>query len=340
MRNLYLAGQITCSDEDQAGLIIRVEDRLQAYSVKAGVLIVATQNEETAHVDYIAPLHIKNWIHIANETYMGILDDYHGVLFYTAELSLDAALNFNYADTGFPVRGETVMVGGLSGSHEERVENFVIYDRAHDKNYEITADGVAAMGKYSVILFNSEEDLDKWTEEWDDSTIVEQYDEENLQDALDLVEDYKNDCYVLVVTWDEVKGADSVEVPENVKKITFNGWDGKDFALREVVMESSDTMLQIDSALVSDDGTFTVIWSDGGDGEIFFAAAQEKLEKVVSCDGDGDDAGILLVPKEAEVVLPFIEHFRAVVFQGGTLILTAENGRISLHILPWKPKAI
>ncbi len=325
VRNLYLAGQITCSDEDQAGLIIRVEDRLQAYSVKAGVLIVATQNEETAHVDYIAPLHIKNWIHIANETYMGILDDYHGVLFYTAELSLDAALNFNYADTGFPVRGETVMVGGLSGSHEERVENFVIYDRAHDKNYEITADGVAAMGKYSVILFNSEEDLDKWTEEWDDSTIVEQYDEENLQDALDLVEDYKNDCYVLVVTWDEVKGADSVEVPENVKKITFNGWDGKDFALREVVMESSDTMLQIDSALVSDDGTFTVIWSDGGDGEIFFAAAQEKLEKVVSCDGDGDDAGILLVPKEAEVVLPFIEHFRAVVFQGGTLILTAEK---------------
>lgn len=325
VRNLYLAGQITCSDEDQAGLIIRVEDRLQAYSVKAGVLIVATQNEETAHVDYIAPLHIKNWIHIANETYMGILDDYHGVLFYTAELSLDAALNFNYADTGFPVRGETVMVGGLSGSHEERVENFVIYDRAHDKNYEITADGVAAMGKYSVILFNSEEDLDKWTEEWDDSTIVEQYDEENLQDALDLVEDYKNDCYVLVVTWDEVKGADSVEVPENVKKITFNGWDGKDFALREVVMESSDTMLQIDSALVSDDGTFTVIWLDGGDGEIFFAAAQEKLEKVVSCDGDGDDAGILLVPKEAEVVLPFIEHFRAVVFQGGTLILTAEK---------------
>lgn len=325
VRNLYLAGQITCSDEDQAGLIIRVEDRLQAYSVKAGVLIVATQNEETAHVDYIAPLHIKNWIHIANETYMGILDDYHGVLFYTAELSLDAALNFNYADTGFPVRGETVMVGGLSGSHEERVENFVIYDRAHDKNYEITADGVAAMGKYSVILFNSEEDLDKWTEEWDDSTIVEQYDEENLQDALDLVEDYKNDCYVLVVTWDEVKGADSVEVPENVKKITFNGWDGKDFALREVVMESSDTMLQIDSALVSDDGTFTVIWSDGGDGEIFFAAAQEKLEKVVSCDGDGDDAGILLVPEKAEVVLPFIEHFRAVVFQGGTLILTAEK---------------
>lgn len=61
---------------------------------------------------------------------------------------------------------------------------------------------------------------------------------------------------------------------------------------------------------------------------------------MVSCDGDGDDAGILLVPKEAEVVLPFIEHFRAVVFQGGTLILTAENGRISLHILPWKPKAI
>lgn len=325
VRNLYLAGQITCSDEDQAGLIIRVEDRLQAYSVKAGVLIVATQNEETAHVDYIAPLHIKNWIHIANETYMGILDDYHGVLFYTAELSLDAALNFNYADTGFPVRGETVMVGGLSGSHEERVKNFVIYDRAHDKNYEITADGVAAMGKYSVILFDSEENLDKWTEEGDDSTIVEQYDEENLQDALDLVEDYEKDCYVLVVTWDEVKGADSVEVPENVKKITFNGWDGKDFALREVVMESSDTMLQIDSALVSDDGTFTVIWSDGGDGEIFFAAAQEKLEKVVSCDGDGDDAGILLVPKEAEVVLPFIEHFRAVVFQGGTLILTAEK---------------
>lgn len=325
VRNLYLAGQITCSDEDQAGLIIRVEDRLQAYSVKAGVLIVATQNEETAHVDYIAPLHIKNWIHIANETYMGILDDYHGVLFYTAELSLDAALNFNYADTGFPVRGETVMVGGLSGSHEERVKNFVIYDRAHDKNYEITADGVAAMGKYSVILFDSEENLDKWTEEWDDSTIVEQYDEENLQDALDLVEDYEKDCYVLVVTWDEVKGADSVEVPENVKKITFNGWDGKDFALREVVMESSDTMLQIDSALVSDDGTFTVIWSDGGDGEIFFAAAQEKLEKVVSCDGDGDDAGILLVPKEAEVVLPFIEHFRAVVFQGGTLILTTEK---------------
>lgn len=325
VRNLYLAGQITCSDEDQAGLIIKVEDRLQAYSVKAGILIVGTQNEETAHVDYIAPLHIKNWIHIANETYMGILDDYHGVLFYTAELSLDAALNFNYADTGFPVRGETVMVGGLSGSHEERVENFVIYDRAHDKNYEITADGVAAMGKYSVILFDSEENLDKWTEEGDDSTIVEQYDEENLQDALDLVEDYEKDCYVLVVTWDDVKGADSVEVPENVKKITFNGWDGKDFALREVVMESSDTMLQIDSALVSDDGTFTVIWSDGGDGEIFFAAAQEKLEKVVSCDGDGDDAGILLVPKEAEVVLPFIEHFRAVVFQGGTLILTAEK---------------
>lgn len=325
VRNLYLAGQITCSDEDQAGLIIKVEDRLQAYSVKAGILIVGTQNEETAHVDYIAPLHIKNWIHIANETYMGILDDYHGVLFYTAELSLDAALNFNYADTGFPVRGETVMVGGLSGSHEERVENFVIYDRAHDKNYEITADGVAAMGKYSVILFDSEENLDKWTEEWDDSTIAQQYDEENLQDALDLVEDYEKDCYVLVVTWDEVKGADSVEVPENVKKITFNGWDGKDFVLREVVMESSDTMLQIDSALVSDDGTFTVIWLDGGDGEIFFAAAQEKLEKVVSCDGDGDDAGILLVPKEAEVVLPFIEHFRAVVFQGGTLILTAEK---------------
>lgn len=177
-------------------------------------------------------------------------------------------------------------------------ENFVIYDRAHDKNYEITADGVAAMGKYSVILFNSEEDLDKWTEEWDDSTIVEQYDEENLQDALNLVEDYKNDCYVLVVTWDEVKGADRVEVPENVKKITFNGWDGKDFALNEVVMESSDTMLQIDSALVSDDGIFTVIWLNGSDGEIFFAAAQEKLEKVVSCDGDGDDAGILLVPEK------------------------------------------
>ena len=48
--------------------------------------------------------------------------------------------------------------------------------------------------------------------------------EENLQDALDLVEDYGKDCYVLVVTWDDVKGADSVEVPENVKKITFNGW--------------------------------------------------------------------------------------------------------------------
>ena len=199
VRNLYLAGQITCSDEDQAGLIIRVEDRLQAYSVKAGVLIVATQNEETAHVDYIAPLHIKNWIHIANETYFSLMDDYHGVLFYTAYLNLAATLTVNYADTGFPVRGETVMVGGLSGSHEERVKNFVIYDRAHDKNYEITADGVAAMGKYSVILFNSEEDLDKWTEEWDDSTIVEQYDEENLQDALNLVEDYKNDCYVLVV---------------------------------------------------------------------------------------------------------------------------------------------
>ena len=325
VRNLYLAGQITCSDEDQSGLIIKVEDRLQAYSVKAGILIVGTQNEETAHVDYIAPLHIKNWIHIANETYFSLMDDYHGVLFYTAELSLAAMLTVDYADTGSPVRGETVMVGGLSGSHEERVENFVIYDRAHDKNYEITADGVAAMGKYSVILFDSEENLDKWTEEWDDSTIAQQYDEENLQDALDLVEDYEKDCYVLVVTWDEVKGADSVEVPENVKKIAFNGWDGKDFALREVVMESSDTMLQIDSALVSDDGTFTVIWLDGGDGEIFFAAAQEKLEKVVSCDGDGDDAGILLVPKEAEVVLPFIEHFRAVVFQGGTLILTAEK---------------
>lgn len=325
VRNLYLAGQITCSDEDQAGLTIRVEDRLQAYSVKAGVLIVATQNEETAHVDYIAPLHIKNWIGITNETYFSIMDDCHGVLFYTAELNLDAMLNVNYADTGFPVRGETVMVGGLSGSHEERVENFVIYDRAHDKNYEITADGVAAMGKYSVILFDSEEDLDKWTEEWDDSTIVEQYDEENLQDALDLVEDYDEDCYVLVVTWDEVKGADSVEVPGNVKKITFNGWDGKDFALNEVVMDSSDTMLQIDSTLVSDDGTFTVIWLKGDGGEIFFAAAQDKVEKVVSCDEDGDDAGVLLVPEEAEVVLPFIEHFNEVKFQGGTLILTAEK---------------
>lgn len=325
VRNLYLAGQITCSDEDQAGLTIQVEDRLQAYSVKASYMIVTTQDEKTAHVDYVAPLHIKNGIFIANKTYFSLMDDYHGVLFYTANMNLAATLTVDYADTGFPVRGETVMVGGLSGSHEERVKNFVIYDRAHDKNYEITADGVAAMGKYSVILFDSEENLDKWTEEWDDSTIVEQYDEENLQDALDLVEDYKNDCYVLVVTWDEVKGADSVKVPENVKKITFNGWDGKDFALREVVMGSSDTMLQIDSALVSDDGTFTVIWLDGGDGEIFFAAAQEKLEKVVSCDGDGDDAGILLVPKEAEVVLPFIEHFRAVVFQGGTLILTAEK---------------
>lgn len=325
VRNLYLAGQITCSDEDQTGLTIQVEDRLQAYSVKASYMIVTTQDEKTAHVDYMAPLHIKNGIFIANKTYFSLMDDYHGVLFYTANLNLAATLTVDYADTGSPVRGETVMVGGLSGSHEERVKNFVIYDRAHDKNYEITADGVAAMGKYSVILFDSEENLDKWTEEWDDSTIVQQYDEENLQDALNLVEDYKNDCYVLVVTWDEVKGADSVEVPENVKKITFNGWDGKDFALREVVMESSDTMLQIDSALVSDDGTFTVIWLDGGDGEIFFAAAQEKLEKVVSCDGDGDDAGILLVPKEAEVVLPFIEHFRAVVFQGGTLILTAEK---------------
>ena len=325
VRNLYLAGQITCSDEDQSGLIIKVEDRLQAYSVKAGILIVGTQNEETAHVDYIAPLHIKNWIHIANETYFSLMDDYHGVLFYTANLNLAAPLTVDYADTGFPVRGETVMVGGLSGSHEERVKNFVIYDRAHDKNYEITADGVAAMGKYSVILFDSEENLDKWTEERDDSTIVQQYDEENLQDALNLVEDYKNDCYVLVVTWDDVKGADSVEVPENVKKITFNGWDGKDFALREVVMESSDTMLQIDSALVSDDGTFTVIWPDDEGGEIFFAAAQEKLEKVVSCDEDGDDSGVLLVPKEAEVVLPFIEHFNEVKFQGGTLILTAEK---------------
>ncbi len=325
VRNLYLAGQITCSDEDQAGLTIRVEDRLQAYSVKAGILIVGTRNEETAHVDYIAPLHIKNWIGITNETYFSIMDDCHGVLFYTAELNLDAMLNVNYADTGFPVRGETVMVGGLSGSHEERVENFVIYDRAHDKNYEITADGVAAMGKYSVILFDSEKDLDKWTEEWDDSTIVEQYDEENLQDALNLVEDYDEDCYVLVVTWDEVKGADSVEVPGNVKKITFNGWDGKDFALNEVVMDSSDTMLQIDSTLVSDDGTFTVIWPGGDGGEIFFAAAQDKLEKVVSCDKDGDDAGILLVPEETEVVLPFIEHFIKVRFQGGTLILTAEK---------------
>ena len=347
VRNLYLAGQITCSDEDQAGLTIQVEDRLQAYSVKASYMIVTTQDEKTAHVDYVAPLHIKNGIFIANKTYFSLMDDYHGVLFYTANMNLAAPLTVDYADTGFPVRGETVMVGGLSGSHEERVKNFVIYDRAHDKNYEITADGVAAMGKYSVILFNSEEDLDKWTEEWDDSTIVEQYDEENLQDALDLVEDYGKDCYVLVVTWDDVKGADSVEVPENVKKITFNGWnyevprdtgeedgDGteaatetvdRDFALREVVMESSDTMLQIDSALVSDDGTFTVIWLDGGDGEIFFAAAQEKLEKVVSCDGDGDDAGILLVPKEAEVVLPFIEHFNEVKFQGGTLILTAEK---------------
>lgn len=325
VRNLYLAGQITCSDEDQAGLTIRVEDRLQAYSIKAGDLIVGTQNEKTAHVDYIAPLHIKNGIYIAKETYFSLIDDYHGVLFYTANLHLDAMLNVNYADTGFPVRGETVMVGGLSGSHEERVENFVIYDRAHDKNYEITADGVAAMGKYSVILFDSEEDLDKWTEEWDDSTIVEQYDEEDLQDALDLVEDYDEDCYVLVVTWDEVKGADSVEVPGNVKKITFNGWDGKDFALNEVVMDSSDTMLQFDSTLVSDDGTFTVIWTRGDGGEIFFAAAQDKLEKVVSCDKDGDDAGILLVPEETEVVLPFIEHFSEVKFQGGTLILTAEK---------------
>lgn len=347
VRNLYLAGQITCSDEDQAGLTIKVEDRLQAYSVKSGYLMVTTQDEKTAHVDYVAPLHIKNGIFIANETYFSLMDDYHGVLFYTANMNLAATLTVDYADTGFPVRGETVMVGGLSGSHEERVKNFVIYDRAHDKNYEITADGVAAMGKYSVILFNSEENLDKWTEEWDDSTIVEQYDEENLQDALDLVEDYKNDCYVLVVTWDDVKGADSVEVPENVKKITFNGWnyevprdtgeedgDGteaatetvdRDFALNEVVMESSDTMLQIDSALVSDDGTFTVIWPDDEGGEIFFAAAQDKLKKVVSCDEDGDDSGVLLVPKEAEVVLPFIEHFNEVKFQGGTLILTAEK---------------
>lgn len=69
-------------------------------------------------------------------------------------------------------------------------------------------------------------------------------------------------------------------------------------------MDSSDTMLQTESPLVSDDGTFTIVWPDTEGGEIFFAAEQNALVKVVSCDEDGEDSGVLLVPAEKRVVLP------------------------------------
>lgn len=78
-----------------------------------------------------------------------------------AELDLPATLSVSYADTGFPVYGKSVMAGGLSGSHEESVENLVVYDRVHDKDYAITADGVIAAEKYVIMLFDSEENLDK-----------------------------------------------------------------------------------------------------------------------------------------------------------------------------------
>lgn len=332
-KDLYLQGQLTCSDEDQAGLHITVIDRLQAYSVKAGSLTVTTKDAEKAQVDYLRPLQIQKEIAITDETSFNILEDCHGVLFYAAELDLPATLSVSYADTGFPVYGKSVMAGGLSGSHEESVENLVVYDRVHDKDYAITADGVIAAEKYVIMLFDSEENLDKWLEEEDGSIVADQCEKENLQDGLDWAEDYDEDCYLLIRTQtDDGEGADSVEVPENVKKITLQGgsfegteWVEGNFALKKVVMYSSDTMLQIESPLVSDDGTFTVVWPDTEGGEIFFAAEQNALVKVVSCDEDGEDSGVLLVPAEKRVVLPFIDQFGEIKFQGGTLVLTAEK---------------
>lgn len=78
-------------------------------------------------------------------------------------------------------------------------------------------------------------------EEEDGSIVADQCEKENLQDGLDWAGDYDGDCCLLIRTeTDDGEGADSVEVSENVKKITLQGgsfegteWVEGNFALRK-----------------------------------------------------------------------------------------------------------
>lgn len=336
--NTTLSGRISCSDEDVAGLTVEVFDRLNAYSIKAGNLIVRAKEDEIAHVDYMEPLYIQNDISIYGETYFTMQKEIHGILFHAAKLNLKAELHVDYADNGEVVRGETLLVEGLTGSTGNTVDNFYVFDRAHDRNYTILDNGVAGWGMYSAIVFDTEEKLDTYMEEWNDDTITAQFDRESLQGALDAVGEYGKDAYVMIATWEEVAGADSVTVPANVKTIVLDAcgeevpsdenedevvWVPRDFRLNEIRFAGDGTVLQISSQLVSKDDIFRIVFEQE-DGEVIFGSNQTELQKIVCGTADGKEAGLLTV-KDDEITLPYMEGFRELELEQCVLTLTGEE---------------
>lgn len=176
---------------------------------------------------------------------------------------------------------------------------------------------------YTAVVFGTEEELTGWETDKDESTAV-LFQETELQDVLEQVKQYGKDSYVAIVAGEEAKDAETASIPENVKKLVVDSADGE-VHLDKMEVTNDETAVKINCTLAASDKTFTMQWANQQGGEVYFAAGQEKLTKIVSRDGDGNSAGTLLVPDGATVTLPYITGFSHIRFQGGTLQLTGEN---------------
>lgn len=176
---------------------------------------------------------------------------------------------------------------------------------------------------YTAVVFGTEEELSGWENDKDESTAV-LFQETELQDVLEQVKQYGKDSYVAVVAGEEAKDAETAAIPANVKKLVLDSAGGE-VQLDKMEVENNETAVKINCALAASDKTFTMQWANQTGGEVYFAAGQEKLTKIISGDADGNSAGTLLVPDGATVTLPYITGFSCIRFQGGTLQLTGEN---------------
>lgn len=183
---------------------------------------------------------------------------------------------------------------------------------------------------YTAVVFGTEEELSGWENDKDESTAV-LFQETELQDVLEQVKQYGKDSYVAVVAGEEAKDAETAAIPENVKKLVLDSADGE-VHLDKMEVTNNETAVKINCALAASDKTFTMQWANQTGGEVYFAAGQEKLTKIISGDVDGNSAGTLLVPDGATVTLPYITGFSCIRFRGGTLQLTGENETYHLKI--------